>query len=100
LFKSEVDYMKIITKKIDSKIKEISRNLSLDEYIIVLDYLKDIIFTDDPAFYISKDGIVVCFSSYELDQNIKDISTFKISFIEDINYLSKYIIERVINSQT
>ena len=100
LFKSEVDYMKIITKKIDSKIKELSRNLSLDEYIIVLDYLKDIIFTDDPAFYISKDGIVVCFSSYELDQNIKDISTFKISFIEDINYLSKYIIERVINSQT
>ena len=99
LFKSEVDYMKIITKKIDSKIKELSRNLSLDEYIIVLDYLKDIIFTDDPAFYISKDGIVVCFSSYELDQNIKDISTFKISFIEDINYLSKYIIERVINSQ-
>jgi len=77
LFKSEVDYMKIITKKIDSKIKELSRNLSLDEYIIVLDYLKDIIFTDDPAFYISKDGIVVCFSSYELDQNIKDISTFK-----------------------
>jgi len=100
LFKSEVDYMKIITKKIDSKIKELSRNLSLDEYIIVLDYLKDIIFTDDPAFYISKDGIVVCFSSYELDQNIEDISTFKISFIEDINYLSKYIIERVINSQT
>ena len=98
LFKSEVDYMKIINKKIDSKIKELSRNISLDKYIMVLDYLKDIIYSDDPTFYISKDGIVICFSSYELDSSIEDISTFQISFIEDINYLSKYIRERVIDS--
>ena len=98
LFKSEIDYMKIINKKIDSKIKKLSRNISLDKYIMVLDYLKDIIYSDDPSFYISKDGIVICFSSYELDPSIKDISTFQISFREDINYLSKYIIERVIDS--
>lgn len=98
LFKSEIDYMKIINQKIDSKIKELSRNISLDKYIMVLDYLKDIIYSDDPTFYISKDGIVICFSSYELDSSIEDISTFQISFIEDINYLSKYIIERVIDS--
>ena len=98
LFKSEVDYMKIINKKIDSKIKELSRSISLDKYIMILDYLKDIIYSDDPTFYISKDGIVICFSSYELDPSIEDISTFQISFIEDINYLSKYIIERVIDS--
>ena len=98
LFKSEIDYMKIINQKIDSKIKELSRNISLDKYIMVLDYLKDIIYSDDPIFYISKDSIVICFSSYELDPSIEDISTFQISFIEDINYLSKYIIERVIDS--
>jgi len=98
LFKSDIDYMKIITKKIDSKIKELSRNLSLDKYIMVLDYLKDIVYSDDPTFYICKDGIVICFSSYELDPTIEDISTFQISFLEDINYLSKYIIEKVIDN--
>ena len=75
--------MEIIAKKIDNKIKELSRELSIDKYIMVLDYLKDIIFSDNPTFYISKDGIVICFSSYELDSSISDLSTFKISFKED-----------------
>ena len=87
----------IIAKKIDNKIKELSRELSIDKYIMVLDYLKDIIFSDNPTFYISKDGIVICFSSYELDSSISDLSTFKISFKEDRNYLSKYIIEKIID---
>ncbi len=98
LFKSDIDYMSIITKKIEAKIKELSANLSLDKYIFVLDYLKDIVYSDDPIFYISSDSIVICFSSYELDPNIKDISIFEISFKEDINYLSKYTIDRIITS--
>ena len=80
------------------KIKELSRELSMDKYIMVLDYLKDIIFSDNPTFYISKDSIVICFSSYELDPAISDLSTFKISFKEDKSYLSKYIIEKITNS--
>ena len=98
IFNSEVDYMEIITKKINNKIKELSKELSLDKYITVLDYLKDIVFSDNPTFYISKDGIVICFSSYELDPSIADLSTFKISFKEDGNYLSKYITEKVVES--
>lgn len=97
VFNSEIDYMEIIAKKIDNKIKELSRELSIDKYIMVLDYLKDIIFSDNPTFYISKDGIVICFSSYELDPSISDLSTFKISFKEDRSYLSKYIIEKIID---
>ena len=89
--------MEIIAKKIYNKIKELSIELSIDRYIIVLDYLKDIIFSDNPTFYISKDGIVICFSSYELDPSISDLSTFKISFKEDRNYLSNYIIEKIID---
>lgn len=96
IFNSEVDYMEIITEKINDKIKKLSKELSLEKYITVLDYLKDIVFSDDPTFYIYKDGIVICFSSYELDPLISDLSTFKISFKEDSNYLSKYIIEKVI----
>ena len=98
VFKSGVDYTKIITKKINNKIKELSRELSLDKYITVLDYLKDIVFSDNPTFYISKDDIVICFSSHELDSSISDLSTFKISFKEDRDYLSKYIIEKVVGS--
>ncbi len=65
---------------------------------MVLDYLKDIIFCDNPTFYISTDSIVICFSSYELDPTISDLSTFKISFKEDKSYLSKYIIEKITDS--
>lgn len=98
IFNSDMDYMEIITKKIDDKIKELSKELSIDKYIMVLDYLKDIVFSDNPMFYISKDNIVICFSSYELDPSISDLSTFKISFKEDRNHLSKYIIEKIIDS--
>lgn len=98
LFNSDIDYMNIITKKIDDKIKKLSRCLSLDKYIILLDYLKDIIYSDSPTFYISNNNIVICFSSYELDPTIEDISIFEISFKEDINYLSKYIVERIIDN--
>ena len=34
VFNSEIDYMEIIAKKIDNKIKELSRELSIDKYII------------------------------------------------------------------
>ena len=98
IFNSDMDYMEIITKKIDDKIKELSKELSIDKYIMVLDYLKDIVFSDNPMFYISKDNIVICFSSYELDPSISDLSTFKISFKEDRSHLSKYIIEKIMDS--
>lgn len=97
LFNPKIDYTEIITKKIESKIKELSKELSVDKYIVVLDYLKDIILCDNPTFYISKDSVVICFSSYELDPTIPDISTFKISFEEDKEYLSKYILDRVLD---
>ena len=63
----------------------------------LLDYLKDIILCDNPAFCICKDGIIICFSSYELDTSIPDITTFKITFEEDRSYFSNYIIERVLD---
>lgn len=98
IFNSDTDYTELISKKITNKIKELSKELSLDKYITVLDYLKDIVFSDNPTFYISKDSIFICFSSYELDPSISDLSIFKISFQEDKDYLSKYIIDKVIDN--
>ena len=96
IFNSDIDYIKLITNKIESRINELEKELSIEQYIMVLDYLKDIILCDNPAFCICKDGIIICFSSYELDTSIPDITTFKITFNEDRSYFSNYIIERVL----
>ena len=97
IFNSDIDYIKLITNKIESRISELEKELSIEKYIMVLDYLKDIILCDNPDFCICKDGIIICFSSYELDTSIPDISTFKITFKEDRSYFSNYIIERVLD---
>ncbi|WP_296645352.1 RsiV family protein [Romboutsia sp. 13368] len=92
IFDSTIDYINLIANKIENKIKELSKELSMDKYIMLLDYLKDIVLSDSPTFYIDNDGITICFSSYELDPMIYDISTFKISFDQDREYLNKYIL--------
>ena len=96
VFNSDIDYIKLITNKIESRINELEKELSIEQYIMVLDYLKDIILCDNPAFCICKDGIIICFSSYELDTSIPDITTFKITFEEDRSYFSNYIIDKVL----
>jgi hypothetical protein len=97
VFNSDIDYIKLITNKIESRINELEKELSIEQYIMVLDYLKDIILCDNPTFCICNDGIIICFSSYELDTSIPDITTFKITFEEDRSYFSNYIIERVLD---
>ena len=97
IFDPTIDYINLIANKIENKIKKLSKDLSIDKYIMLLDYLKDIVLSDNPTFYIDNEGIIICFSSYELDQTIYDISTFKIYFNEDRKYLSKYIIDKVVD---
>lgn len=98
IFNSNLDYIDLITNKIENKIKKLSKELSTDKYIMVLDYLKDIVLSDNPTFYIDKEGIIICFSSYELNPIIYEISKFKIYFNEDRKYLSKYIIDKVLDN--
>ncbi len=98
IFDSTIDYINLIANKIENKITELSKELSMDKYIMLLDYLKDIVLSDSPTFYIDNEGIIICFSSYELDPTIYDISTFKIYFNEDRKYLSKYIIDKVVDN--
>ena len=97
IFDPTIDYINLIANKIENKIKKLSKDLSIDKYIMLLDYLKDIVLSDNPTFYIDNEGIIICFSSYELDPTIYDISTFKIYFNEDRKYLSKYIIDKVVD---
>ena len=90
--------IKLIASDMDGTLLN-DKNEIHEEFYKVFQELKkkNIIFSDNPTFYISKDGIVICFSSYELDPSISDLSTFKISFEEDRSYLSNYIIEKIID---
>ncbi len=97
LFKINIDYKNLIVSKINRDMQNLFKNELSHEYIQILDYTKDNIILDEPQFYIEEDGIVICFSSYELDVDIKYLTYFKLEFREYQDYLSKYAIENIIN---
>lgn len=83
LFKKDEDYIDIINYFI---LKEI------DEYLY--DKFKGI--SDNNTFYITKEYLVICFSSYELDKNYSVALEFKIPIDEIKNYLSDYMINNIL----
>ena len=83
LFKKAEDYIDIINYFI---LKEI------DEYLY--DKFKGI--SDNNTFYITKEYLVICFSSYELDKNYSVALEFKIPIDEIKNYLSDYMINNIL----
>lgn len=44
----------------------------------------------DQTFYITPQNIVICYSSYELDNQCSGIEEFEIEFIQIENYISEY----------
>lgn len=83
LFKENVDYIDIINFFI---LKDI------DEYLY--DGFKGI--SDDNTFYITKEHLVICFSSYELDESYSVALEFKIPIDEIKKYLSDYMINNIL----
>ena len=83
LFKENIDYIDIINFFI---LKDI------DEYLY--DRFKGI--SDDNTFYITKEYLVICFSSYELDQSYSVALEFKIPIDEIKKYLSDYMINNIL----
>lgn len=83
LFKKDEDYIDLINYFI---LKDI------DEYLY--DRFKGI--CDDNTFYITKEYLVLCFSSYELDKNYSVALEFKIPIYEIKNYLSDYMINNIL----
>ena len=49
----------------------------------------------DQSFYIENDGIVICFSSYEMSKSISYLTEFKLLFSEFEGYLSQYTINNI-----
>lgn len=95
IFKKEVNYVSILDKCIKSELKNIEcvTDELCDEYISL--YINSLIKSYDKNFYIEKDGIVIYFSSYELDQSICELISLKIPFNILIEYLSEYIMKKV-----
>ena len=94
IFKNNVDYIEILNKKLEAELK-CRAKLYGEEFNQLENYSDKIIILEDSNFYIEEDGIVISFSSYELDQNISEVLEFKILFEECIDYLSYYILENI-----
>lgn len=94
VFKENIDYVEILNLNLIQELKNRSKlyELELDE-LEYYSYRLNIL--DNINFYIEYDGIVINFSSYELDKNISDSFEFKILFADCIDYLSSYIIDRI-----
>ena len=95
IFKNNIDYIEILNKKLKEELKNRAK-LYGEEFNQLENYSDKIIILEDSNFYIEEDGIVISFSSYELDQNISEVLEFKILFEECIDYLSYYILENII----
>ncbi len=63
-------------------------------YSQILDYGEEVVIYEDQTFYIEEDGIVICFSTYELSREITEVTKFKIYFKDYREYLSKYALKK------
>lgn len=95
IFDSSMNYIDIINEKLSNKINYMLNKYKDDccEKVDEQERFEGIY--DNQTFYIEEDGIVICFSSYEMSKNISHFIEFKILFSECIDYLSKYTINNI-----
>ncbi|MGL5313100.1 MAG: RsiV family protein [Peptostreptococcaceae bacterium] len=95
IFKPNINYIDIINQKLREDLEN-RRDLLEDIFDELEDYVDELTILDNHNFYIQEDGIVICFSSYELDKNVSELVEFKILFEECMDYLSKYAKEHIL----
>ena len=94
IFDKVIDYKKFLTDTIKL---QLSRKLECcekeieDELIIY-----SIEIYEDQPFYLESDGLVICFSSYEMGNSITNILEFKVMYEDAIDYFSDYFISEVL----
>lgn len=92
LFNIDKDYIKIINDNLYRKFQYIIKRYSPED---IEKNFQGI--CNEPNFYIEKDGIVLCFSSYEISKNISHVVEFKLLFSEYEEILSEYTINNIWN---
>ncbi|MGL4914033.1 MAG: DUF3298 domain-containing protein [Romboutsia sp.] len=93
IFDENTDYVNYINKKLEVKFDYIMSKYLDDYEQLPKEKFKGI--NHDQNFYIEDDGIVICFSSYEMNKNISYLTEFKLLFSEFKGYLSKYTINNI-----
>lgn len=96
IFDKGIDYKKFLTDTIKlqlSKTLECCEKEIEDELINLIYSIK--IYEDQP-FYLENEGLVICFSSYEMGNSITNILEFKVMYEDDIDYFSDYFISEVL----
>lgn len=98
IFKPGIDYIDILNTKLRLELEE-ERELFEDIFSEeeLDDYIETLSISSNQNFYLSDEGIVICFSSYELDESVADLLEFKILFEDCEEYLSKYAKEHILD---
>ncbi len=96
IFDKVIDYKKFLTNTIRLQLSgrlEYCEKEIEDELINLIHSIE--IYEDQP-FYLESDGLVICFSSYEMGNSITNILEFKIMYEDAIDYFSEYFISEVL----
>lgn len=90
LFNVDKDYIKIINDKLYRKFQYIIKRYSSEDIDKSFQGI-----CNEQTFYIEKDGIILCFSSYEISKSISHVVEFKLLFSEYEEILSEYTINNI-----
>lgn len=96
IFDKGIDYKKFLTDTIKL---QLSRKLECCEKEIedeLINLIYSIKIYEDQPFYLESDGLVICFSSYEMGNSITNILEFKVMYEDAIDYFSDYFISEVL----
>ena len=96
IFDKGIDYKKFLTDTIKL---QLSRKLECCEKEIedeLINLIYSIEIYEDQPFYLESDGLVICFSSYEMGNSITNILEFKVMYEDAIDYFSDYFISEVL----
>ena len=96
IFEKEIDYKKILIDKIKSQIVNILECCEKEIENDLVNFINSIEIYDNQPFYIESDGLVICFSSYEMGNSITNILEFKLMYDDIIDCFSDYFISEIL----
>lgn len=97
IFEKEIDYKELLSGLIKVQLTMLSEDydIEIDEEELV-NLINSIEIYEDQTFYLEEDGLVICFSSYEMGNINTSNLEFKIMYEDGFEYFSYYFIREVL----
>lgn len=97
IFEKEIDYKELLSGLIKVQLTMLSEDydIEIDEEELV-NLINSIEIYEDQTFYLEEDGLVICFSSYEMGNINTSNFEFKIMYEDGFEYFSYYFIREVL----